>query len=133
MHSRSAELSSPLMSSRALPLLIVGAFLVVFLAVGGFIVFRSQGGGGTPRTFDVTVTNGSSMTPDHLSAKAGDRLTINIRSDKEGEVHLHGYDIAFEAKPGEVVSHTFTANQTGDFDIEWESTSTHLGDLAVNP
>jgi plastocyanin len=116
-----------------MPLLIVGAVLVVFLAVGGFLIFRNQAGGGVPRTFDVTVTNGSSMSPDHLSVKAGDRVTINIRSDKDGEVHLHGYDIALDARPGEVTSHTFTANQTGDFEIEWESTSTHLGDLAVNP
>ena len=121
------------MSSRVTSLVIIGAVLVLFVAVGGFLIFRSQGGGGTPRTFDVTVTNASTMTPDHLSARAGDRVTINIRSDREGEVHLHGYDIAFDTKPGEVASHTFTANQTGDFEIEWESTATHLGDLAVNP
>jgi plastocyanin len=121
------------MSSRASQLVIIGAVVVLFLAAGGFLIFRNQGGGGVPVTFDVTVTNANSMTPDHLSAKAGDTITINMRSDKAGEVHLHGYDIAFDTQPGQVTSHTFKADQTGDFDIEWESTSTHLGDLAVGP
>jgi hypothetical protein len=121
------------MSSRAIQLVVIGIVLVLFLAVGGFLVFRNQGGGGAAVTFDVTVTNASTMTPDHLAARAGDTVTINMRSDRAGEVHLHGYDIPFETEPGQVASHTFKANQTGDFDIEWESTSTHLGDLAVNP
>jgi hypothetical protein len=121
------------MNARVTQLLIIGVVLVLFLAVGGFLVFRNQGGGGRPVTFDVTVTNAATMTPDHLPAKQGDVVTINVRSDQAGEVHLHGYDIQFETKPGEVASHTFKATQTGDFDIEWESTSTHLGDLAVNP
>jgi len=49
-------------------------------------------------------------------------------------VHLHGYDIAFDCVAGQVVSHTFKATISGGpFDLEWESTSTHLGDLIVNP
>jgi hypothetical protein len=116
-----------------MPLLIVGVVLVLFLAVGGFLIFRNQGGGGVPRTFDVFVTNGTTMTPSHLTARAGDTVTINVTCDRVGEVHLHGYDIAFDTKPSQVTSHTFKASQTGDFDIEWESTSTRLGDLAVNP
>jgi len=122
------------MSARVSPPLIVGAVLVLFLAAGGFLVFRNQGGGGgAQRTFDVTVLNASTMTPDHLTVRAGDTVTINVTSDRAGEVHLHGYDIAFDSKPSRVTSHTFKASQTGDFDIEWESTGAHLGDLAVNP
>jgi hypothetical protein len=121
------------MSSRAIQLVIIGVVLVLFLAVGGLLIFRNQGGGGASVTFNVTVTNGSTMTPDHLAAKAGDTVTINIRSDRAGEVHLHGYDIPFDTQPDRVASRTFKANQTGDFEIEWESTTTHLGDLAVNP
>jgi hypothetical protein len=48
-------------------------------------------------------------------------------------VHLHGYDIPFDTKAGQVVSHTFKAVNTGSFELEWESTSTHLGELDVNP
>jgi hypothetical protein len=121
------------MSSRTVSPLIVGAVLVVFLVVGGFLIFRNQGGGAESRTFNVTVTGGTQMSPDHLTANAGDTITINITSDKAGEVHLHGYDIPFDTTPGQVTSHTFRATDSGDFEIEWESTGAHLGDLAVNP
>jgi hypothetical protein len=121
------------MGSRVSPPVLIGVVLVVFIAIGAFLIFRNQGGGGAPRSFDVTVTNAASMKPDHLSVRQGDRVTIRITSDRAGEVHLHGYDIHFDTKPGEVVSQTFAANQTGDFEIEWESTSTHLGYLTVSP
>ena len=66
-----------------------------------------------------------------IPTASGSNVTINITSDTDGEVHLHGYDIHFETKAGQVVSKTFKAVNTGDFEIEWESTSTHLGHLVV--
>jgi hypothetical protein len=114
-------------------LLLIGGVLVVFLAVGGFLVLRGQGGGGKPVTLNVTVSNAATMSPDHLTARQGDTITMNVRSDRNGELHLHGYDIHFEANSRGVASQTFRADKTGDFEIEWESTSTHLGDLVVNP
>jgi hypothetical protein len=121
------------MSPRVTQLMIIAVVVVLFLAVGGYLIFRNQGGGGRPVSFDVAVTNAATMSPDHLQARQGDTVTINVTSDRAGEVHLHGYDIPFDTKPGAVTSHTFKANQTGDFDMEWESTSTRLGDLAVSP
>jgi FtsP/CotA-like multicopper oxidase with cupredoxin domain len=121
------------MSSRAAPLLAAGSVLLVFLVAGVVLFARSQGGGGRAVTLNVSVTNGSTMSPAHLSVRQGDTVTINVTSDRAGEVHLHGYDVHFDATPGQVVSHSFKASTGGDFEIEWESTSTHLGDLAVNP
>lgn len=115
------------------PLVAVIGVVVVFAIVGAILVLRGQSGGGKPVTIDVSVTGASHMSPDHLTASHNDSVTINVRSDQAGEVHLHGYDIHFETKPGEVASQTFHADKTGDFEIEWESTSTHLGDLVVNP
>jgi hypothetical protein len=114
-------------------LFLVGGVLVLFLAVGGFLVLRNQGGGGSPVVLDTTVSNAATMSPDPLVARQGDMVTIHIRSDRDGEVHLHGYDIHFETKAGEVASQTFRADKSGSFEIEWESTSTHLGNLVVNP
>ena len=121
------------MRPRSAPLIAAGAVLVVFLVVGGILIFRSQGGGGRAVTLDVTVTGAAAMAPADLSVHQNDTVTLNVRSDRAGEVHLHGYDIHFDTKPGEVASHTFKATTTGSFEIEWESTSTHLGALAVNP
>jgi hypothetical protein len=115
------------------PLLVIVGLVVVFAVVGAYLVVRGQSAGGKQVTFDVTVTGASQLSPDHLTASHNDTVTINVRGDRAGEVHLHGYDIHFETRPGEVASHTFKADRTGDFEIEWESTSTHLGDLVINP
>jgi hypothetical protein len=111
---------------------IVVAVLVVFVVVGGILIFAHQNPPGKNVTIDVSVTKASSMTPSDLKANHNDTVTINITSDTDGEVHLHGYDIHFQTKAGQVVSQTFKAVNTGDFEIEWESTSTHLGHLVVS-
>jgi hypothetical protein len=112
---------------------IVAAVLIVFVGVGAYLLFGNTNPGPQNVTINVTVTKGASMQPSELTAHHNDTVTINITSDTDGEVHLHGYDIAFETKVGQVVSETFKAVNTGDFPIEWESTSTDLGHLVVNP
>jgi heme/copper-type cytochrome/quinol oxidase subunit 2 len=110
---------------------VVFVVLIAFAAVGGYLVFGHSTNGGQHKTIDVTVTGAKKMVPSDLSANQNDTVTINITSDTTGEVHLHGYDIHFETVAGQVVSQTFIADKTGDFEIEWESTSTHLGHLVV--
>jgi len=128
--------------SRARLAVAIGAILV-FVVVGGVIVRANQHPGGRNLTFNVTVTGATSMTvapcfpatctSNTMSATQNDNVTINITSDMDGEVHLHGYDIAFDTKTGQTVSHTFKAVNTCDCLLEWESTSTPLGALLVNP
>lgn len=113
--------------------LVVVALLVVFFVAGGILIYANSHKGGQSRTFNVTVTAATTMSPDTLTANQNDTVTINVHSDTTGEVHLHEYDIAFNAVAGQVVSHTFRADKTGQHEIEWESTSQHLGFLVVNP
>jgi signal peptidase I len=114
--------------------LIVVALVAVFVVLGGVLIYANTRGSGPKNvTFDLTVTKGESMTPTDLKARQNDTITINVKSDQEGEVHLHEYDIAFETKPGETVSHTFKADKTCSCEIEWEETSHPLGTLEVSP
>jgi uncharacterized protein YxeA len=113
-------------------LTVVVAVLVVFFVIGGVIIYANRSHGGQNVTFNVTVTGAKTMQPTTLAVNQNDNVTINISSDTDGEVHLHGYDIHFETKAGQVVSHTFKAANIGDWEIEWESTSTHLGHLVVS-
>jgi hypothetical protein len=119
---------------RPAPLAIVAAVVVAFLAVGGYLILgRGSGGSGVPRTIDATVS-GTTMTPDRISVQENDRVTLNVTVDKKEEIHLHGYDIKFEATgAGDTVTHTFTADKTGSFEIEIEDTSTPVGSLQVQP
>lgn len=110
---------------------IIAAVVVVFAAAGGVLIYANQAHGGGNREINVTVTNGTAMSPSEWTAHQNDNVTIKITSDTDGEVHLHGYDIPFDCKAGQVSSHTFKADKTGNFPIEWESTSTPLGNLVV--
>jgi hypothetical protein len=116
-------------------LALIAGVLVIFIAVGAYLIFGNKKAAPKNVTFNVTVTGAKSMTPiTELTVNQNDTVTINISSDTTGEVHLHGYDIPFDCVAGQVVSHTFKATiGGGPFDIEWEPTSTHLGDLIVNP
>ena len=114
-------------------LIIVAALVVVFVIVGGVLIYANGHKGGQNLTFNLTVTGGTSMSPSQLSAHQNDNITINVTSDTEGEVHLHEYDIAFDVKPGQTTTHSFKADKTCSCDIEWESTSHPLGSLTVSP
>jgi hypothetical protein len=110
---------------------VVIGVLVVFVLAGGILIYTTRSGGGKPVTFNVTVTGAKTMNPSDLPAHQNDTVTINITSDTDGEVHLHGYDISFDTKAGQTVGKTFRADKSGNFDIEWESTSAPLGRLVV--
>ncbi len=112
---------------------IVVALLVIFVVAGGILIYANSHKGGANVTFNVTVTGATTMQPSTLSVHQNDNVTINITSDTDGEVHLHEYDIHFDTKAGQVVSHTFKADKTCSCDIEWESTSHGLGTLVVSP
>jgi len=113
-------------------ILIVAVVVAVFLTAGGVLIYRTVGGGGRDVTLDVTVT-GTTMSPSDLVVKQGDRVTMNVTTDKAEEIHLHEYDIKFAGEPGKKVTHTFTADKTGEHSIEIEDTGTEIGRLTVNP
>ena len=120
---------------RPAPVAIIAAVVVVFLAVGGYLIFgRGSGGGGQAVTVNVSIS-GTTMQPSStITVHQGDRVTVKVTADKKEEIHLHVYDIIFSVeKPGDTVTHTFTADKTGSFDIEIEDTGTGIGSLVVQP
>ncbi len=121
--------------------LIVVALIAVFVVAGGVLIYVNGHKGGENVTFDLSVTGARAMKvdspsgidPEKLQAHQNDTISINLKSDQDGEVHLHDYDIAFATRAGQTVSKTFQADKTCTCEIEWESTSTHLGTLTVSP
>ncbi len=111
---------------------LVVVLVALFIVVGGVLIYANQSHGGGNREINVSVAGAQSMTPSTWTAHPDDNVTINLTSDTSGEVHLHGYDIAFQCTAGQVVTRTFKADKSGQFDIEWESTSAHLGYLVVS-
>lgn len=70
-------------------------------------------------TYALTIANG--RVPDNMRlirVKQNDVVKLEWRTDKPLTVHLHGYDIEQELKPGTVTEMTFTARATGRFTVE---------------
>jgi hypothetical protein len=74
-------------------------------------------------TYTLAVANG--RLPDNMRlirVKQNDVVKLEWSTDKPITVHLHGYDIEKEIKPGAVTEMKFVARATGRFTIE-----PHLG------
>jgi hypothetical protein len=52
-----------------------------------------------------------------LRVDQGDFVELAFTSDEAGELHLHGYDIAFEVGPAAPTVITFEARATGRFPV----------------
>ena len=77
-----------------------------------------------------TLKAGSEQT---IEAKQGETVSFSVASDKDDEVHVHGYDIKKDVKAGESVEFSFEAKLTGIFEIELEEAGTSVGQLKVEP
>src|SRR5215471_2883413 len=70
-------------------------------------------------TYALNIVNG--RVPDNMRlirVKQDDVVKLEWSTDKPMTVHLHGYDIEQELKPGAATQMTFTARATGRFTIE---------------
>ena len=70
-------------------------------------------------TYGLTIANGRvSDNMRLIRVKQNDVVKLEWRTDQPLTVHLHGYDIEQELKPGTVTEMTFTARATGRFTVE---------------
>lgn len=94
--------------------------LVACAALLGACVGGSAECEALPEEIQLTVT-ADTLTPDDPGACRGDEVTLTIRSEGDGILHIHGYDEdvpATEVTDGEVLELTFTATRSGQFPIE---------------
>ena len=109
--------------------------LVVVLVLGGlFFLLRpdTQEGGPRDRSFEVSIEDGE-MSPEEISVHRGDTVTLHVGADEPTEIHVHGYDVEQEVKPGKRAKIAFEADLTGRFEIEDHETEKELGVLQVRP
>jgi hypothetical protein len=68
-----------------------------------------------------------------LDYNKGDQIRFRVNSDVGDEVHVHGYDLMKDVKPGGTVSFDFPASLEGIFEAELESRKEQIIELRVNP
>jgi hypothetical protein len=96
----------------------MGRLLGCGLAVLAFSL-TSSAGRAAELTFTLPIENG--RVPEALRTirvQQKDVVTLKWSSDRPLTIHLHGYDIEKEVKPGAGAEMKFTARATGRFTVE---------------
>ncbi len=78
--------------------------------------------------------NGSKVAPrpsTHEVAK-GQKVRIEVTSDKDDELHVHGYDKTARLKAGQPAAVEFIADQSGRFEVETHESGLLLCNLEVS-
>ena len=106
----------------------------VLILAGMFLFLKKdpQEKNSTLREFMLDVNAGTEEYPT-WQIKEGDPVKVTVNSEIEDEVHLHGYDILKDAKPGEPAVFEFTADKTGRFEMELEGAQKLIAILEVYP
>jgi hypothetical protein len=70
-----------------------------------------------------------------LEFENGEEARFEVESDAADELHLHGYDLEFEVKPGKPTEITFEAGAAGEgtFELESHTTGELLAEISVVP
>ena len=87
----------------------------------------------TAQAIDVTFEGGVVAGPGTVSVAVGDQVSILVLTDTDAEIHVHGYDLFFEATAGVPTEIALTADVPGIFEVELEETHTPLFELEVTP
>lgn len=87
----------------------------------------------TASEIDVTVAGGEVEGPDLFEFALGDQVEITVLTDVADQIHIHGYDLRYDAEPGVLVKIAFEADAPGIFEVELEASHLPLFDLEVTP
>jgi hypothetical protein len=82
---------------------------------------------------DVSVEAGVVVGPGRFSVVVGEQVSVWVLSDVDAEIHVHGYDLFFEATAGVPIEVALIADVPGIFEVELEQTHTPLFALEVTP
>jgi FtsP/CotA-like multicopper oxidase with cupredoxin domain len=130
------------MQSRKVTLgLAAGAIAV---AVVLFVVLNDNGGDSSSATTGLTKITFKDGAPvggvRDIEVAQGDHVRLDVTPDVPAEVHVHGYELEKDVKPGQTAKFDFPATAEGEFEIEAhhlvngeEQTGVQVAELKVTP
>jgi hypothetical protein len=81
---------------------------------------------------EARVTGGKVETANRrVRVDRGEAIRIRVQSDRNEEVHVHGYDLSRDVAPGKPATIEFTADAPGVFEVELEAAKLLLFELQV--
>jgi heme/copper-type cytochrome/quinol oxidase subunit 2 len=103
--------------------------MITFLLLAGACSSTTTSG---PVTINVTIANGEvSPSGATYDVTKGAEVTVNVTSDSPDTIHVHGYEIEKDVIPGQPLVITFTADQTGRYEIETHAIEATVARLNV--
>lgn len=85
-----------------------------------------------PTEISVTIADGTiTPRPANISVARGSRVVLRVTSDRADEVHVHDYDRSATLTPGRTATIEFSADRTGQFEVETHDSSRTLFQLLV--
>lgn len=85
-------------------------------------------------TADIEIRNGRLHSgPATVQLTQGQTVKLTVLSDRDDELHLHGYDIALQLRAGQRANLMLEATLSGRFEYEIHSTHSGIGALEVYP
>ncbi len=88
----------------------------------------------TQKTIQITVSvRDGKVTPKprRVSIPLGDQIRLQVTSDVDDELHVHGFDVQEPLEAGRTTTVELTADQQGVFEVEAHETGLELLQLAV--
>jgi FtsP/CotA-like multicopper oxidase with cupredoxin domain len=115
-------------------------------AVVLFVVLKGNGGSDSPSSANqgparITFKNGAPVGGvREIEVAQGEVVRIDVTPDVPAEVHVHGYELEKDVKPGQTAKFDFPATAEGVFEVEVhhlvhgsEQTGVQVAELKVTP
>jgi ABC-type glycerol-3-phosphate transport system substrate-binding protein len=117
---------------RARATVLLAAALLTAAACGGSSSGSSGSSSGGTTRIVVAVKDGKVDPPNHrVKLDSGSKVRLQVTSDHADEVHVHGFDLKQDLEAGKPAVISFTADQTGVFEVELEDEALQLVQLQV--
>ncbi|MGH2981289.1 MAG: hypothetical protein ACRDKV_04490 [Solirubrobacterales bacterium] len=100
---------------------------------------KQQAGDAEPKPAPVPLVSVAGGEPvggvQDLRFTSGERIRFEVRSDVDGEVHVHGYELSKQVKAGGRVGFDFPADLEGGYEVELhqEGGEVQIADLVIAP
>ena len=99
---------------RRLIVVMLGVVLLAGCAVG-----VSQTVPQPPSRVSITLADGKAEpNGERIELAKGQQLVLTITSDRDDEVHVHGFDVDIPVKAGETVTRELVVDRVGRFEVE---------------
>jgi hypothetical protein len=116
----------------------------IAIAVVLFVVLKDNGGDSSSATTGLTKITFKDGAPvggvRDIEVAQGDHVRLDVTPDVPAEVHVHGYELEKDVKPGQTAKFDFPATAEGEFEIEVhhlvngeEQTGVQVAELKVTP